>query len=519
MSAVQIADASTEEIALLRRENRALKEQLQALGSQLDWFKRQLFGEKSEKRLVVDPALQADLLVSLGETLPAPAKPETEEIRYERRKPKVRGEGCVSEEGLRFDARVPVEVIEVSAPELSGPEADQYEVIDYEVSRRLAQRPGAYVVLEYRRPVLKHLPSQTLRNLPAPASVFAGTMADVSLLAGLLVDKFSYHLPLYRQHQRLKDAGITVSRGTLTHYVQRSIELLRPVYDAQLRHVLQSRVLALDETPHKAGRKGKGKLNQVWYWPLYGEADEVCFTYSASRSRQHVDDLLADFQGTLLTDGYAAYERFAGNRPKVTHAQCWAHTRRAFERAEPSEPEAVAEALALIGVMYQHEAEIRERRLAGRAKQDYRARYCLPVVEAFFGWLHGQRQRLDLMASDPFSKALHYAATREASLRVFLGDPEVPVDTNHLERALRVIPMGRRNWLFNWTEIGAKHVGVIQSLLVTCRLHGVDPYTYLVDVLQRVGLHPARDVESLTPRCWKDRFAGHPLRSDVDRGR
>ena len=73
--------------------------------------------------------------------------------------------------------------------------------------------------------------------------------------------------------------------------------------------------------------------------------------------------------------------------------------------------------------------------------------------------------------------------------------------------------MGRKNWLFCWTEVGARQVGIIQSLLATCRLHGIDPYVYLVDVLQRISLHPARDVQELTPRQWKERFAAHPLRS------
>lgn len=89
------------------------------------------------------------------------------------------------------------------------------------------------------------------------------------------------------------------------------------------------------------------------------------------------------------------------------------------------------------------------------------------------------------------------------------------MDTNHLERALRVIPMGRRNWLFTWTELGAEQVGIVQSLIVTCRLHGIDPYTYLIDVLQRVGQHPAARVAELTPRLWKQHFAANPLRSDL----
>ena len=104
-------------------------------------------------------------------------------------------------------------------------------------------------------------------------------------------------------------------------------------------------------------------------------------------------------------------------------------------------------------------------------------------------------------------------------LRVFLDYPDVSVDTNDLERSLRPIPTGRRNWLFCWTEMGARRVGVIQSLLVTCKLQGVDPYTCLVDVLQRVGQHPAKRVMELTPRVWKRLFADQPLRSDLDRSR
>jgi transposase len=496
-------------------ENAQLREQLQSLQRQLDWFKRQLFGQKSEKRHLIDLAVQPSLpgWAAREGTSPLP----TEQVTYTRRRPKQRDAGCVTDEGLRFDAAVPVEVIRLAPPELSGADADQYEVIDEKVTRRLAQRPGSYVVLEYRRPVLKHKGTQALSVAAAPPAVFEQSVADVSLLAGLLVDKFVYHLPLYRQHQRLADAGIQLSRSTLTAWVQRSIELLRPVEEAQRRHLLQSKVLAMDETPIKAGRAGQGKLRTGWYWPIYGEADEVCFTYSASRGSQHVKDQLAGFAGVLLSDGYAAYEQFARHRPEVTHAQCWAHCRRHFEQAEASYPQAVAEALAQIGAMYRVEATIRKDRLDREAALACRLQHARPVVDGFFGWCREQRQRLDLVNSDPLARALVYASEREAALRVYLGDPDVPIDTNHLERALRVIPMGKKAWLFNWTEIGARHVGIIQGLLVTCRLHNIDPYTFLVDVLQRVNRHPAREVEQLTPRCWKDRFAKSPLRSDLAR--
>jgi transposase len=104
-----------------------------------------------------------------------------------------------------------------------------------------------------------------------------------------------------------------------------------------------------------------------------------------------------------------------------------------------------------------------------------------------------------------------------AALSVFLADPTVPLDTNHLERQIRPIALGRRNWLFCWTKVGARYVGIVQSLLASCRLQGVDPYIYLVDVLQRIDRHPAFEVQLLTPRLWKQHFAATPLRSDLDR--
>ena len=112
----------------------------------------------------------------------------------------------------------------------------------------------------------------------------------------------------------------------------------------------------------------------------------------------------------------------------------------------------------------------------------------------------------------------HHCAGISGSIQpeyAYLGDPTVAIDTNHLERALRPIPMGRKAWLFCWTEVGAEYVGVIQSLMTTCRLHGINPYTYLVDVLQRIAIHPDKDIEALTPRHWKTLFANNPLRSDL----
>ena len=131
---------------------------------------------------------------------------------------------------------------------------------------------------------------------------------DVSFLAAMLVDKFRYHLPLYRQHQRLQDSGIKVSRGSLTNWAGRAIDLLEPIVQAQAAHVLQSEVLAMDETSIKAGRTAPGKMRQAYFWPVYGDQDEIVFHYAPTRQHRHVETFLNGFKGTLLSDGYAAYE-------------------------------------------------------------------------------------------------------------------------------------------------------------------------------------------------------------------
>ena len=503
----------TSRVEELEQDNARLTAQLATLKQQLDWFKRQLFGSKSEKRLDVDPSVQGNLLGILGVTPPPQKEQPAETITYQRRK-KAR-DGAVNDSGLRFSDDVPREVIAVRDPEIEAIPEDRRELIGEKVIYRLAQRPGSYVILEYTRPVYKLLDDQTIATTPAPLNVLEKSVADVSFLTGMLIDKFCYHLPLYRQHQRLLQCGVQLSRSSLSNWAGRAIDLLEPIVDAQSRHQLQSRVLAMDETPIKAGRQKKGKMRQGYFWPIYGDDDEIVFHYAPTREHRHVQALLGDFSGTLLSDGYGAYAAYARHNGQVTHAQCWAHCRRGFEQATESEPAACTEALALIGALYRHEEIIREQGLTGEKKLAYRTQHSEPIVKAFWTWCDQQCHRPDLLPSNPLAKALKYAMARHASLQVFLSDPEVPIDTNHLERGLRVIPMGKKNWLFCSTEIGAKRVAVIQSLLVTCKLQGVDPYTYLVDVLQRISEHPASRAIELTPREWKTRFADDPMKSDL----
>lgn len=510
-----------EDLKALQAENVRLSARVLELSAQLQWFQKQLFGQKSERRLVEPPPSQ----LCLGEQFrhkPAESTAVQTVAEHQRKKRRT-----LSQDGdgqrLFFDESVPVEEIRIANPEAAGLDAEAYEVIGRKETHRLAQRPGTYVILKYVRDVIRIKAKggddeERISCPSAPAAVFEKSHADVSFLVGLLLDKFLYHLPLYRQHQRLTNAGVQVSRAWLTQLVHRCGDLLEPIFLAQLESIRKSRVRLMDETPIKAGRKQKGKMRAAYFWPVMGGDKEIAFLYFSSREHRHVFEALGEKPGAdsvIVSDGYGAYKEFA----RVTgtlNAQCWAHSRREFVKAEAMEPDLSKTALDLVRPLWTIEKEIKEKKLTGEAKRLYRLEHSKPVVETFFSWVEKTLKETALLPSNRLTRALNYVQKRRNALMIFLTDPEVPLDTNDLERALRVIPMGRKNWMFCWTEVGAKYVGIFQSLIVTCKMQGIDPYTYLVDVLQRVADHPQSEIDKLTPANWSRHFADNPLRSDID---
>ena len=510
----QTQDQLKRSLLELQRSNEELTQSRSELARQVEWFRRQLFGSKSERRIYDELGRQ----LTLGELRDAVETSGREVAVAGHRRRRTTGSEEPAEPTLRFEPSVPVEEIIIGPRE--APEG--YARVGEKVTERLAQRPGSYVVLRYIRPVYKRKADGVFSCPPAPAAVLEKSYADVSFLAGMLIDKFVYHIPLYRQHQRLEASGIHVSRSSLTQLVHRSIELVRPICAAQLQSILASSALAMDETPIKAGhRKGtpphRGTMKTGYFWPIYGDQDEIAFPFAPTRGSEVVRQVLKDFGGVLLTDGYKPYEQYAQAVNRVVHAQCWAHTRRHFAEAEPAEPVRCGEFLKIITELYRCEKELKTQGLTGEKALAHRGEHAKPIVDRFFAQLHARMEKDVLLPSNPFTKAASYALAREPGLRVFLEYPNVPLDTNHLERAIRPVAIGRRNWLFCWTEVGAEYAGIIQSLLSTCRVQGIDPYTYLVDVLQRVDTHPAKDVALLTPRRWKVAFGEKPLRSDLDR--
>jgi transposase len=500
---------------LLAREQ-SQQAKIAELTAQLDWFRRQVWGASSEKRAMAILNLGQQLWLG-QELLPVPVEPpaRSTSVKEHERKNRAKPVEIVDKDSqLRFGPDVPVQEIEVEHPDTNGiPEQDR-QLVSENVVCRLGQR-SPYIVLRYTTKIYKRKDTGPFLTPAAPASVIPGSSADVSFLAGLIVDKFHHHLPLYRQHERLLQSYVYLSRGTLTRLVHRSIELLEPIYQALMSSTLQSTILGIDETPtpaifKKGDGKQKGKMKDGYFWAFYGSQGELFFLYSPSRSRKILDEVLRGYSGTLLTDGYIAYESFAKAQPGILHAQCWAHSRRNFVYAEKVAKHQCDDVLLIIQQLYAVE---REGELGSEELRQLRNKKSRPMVDALFAYLHKQVGESIFLPTNVFLKAAQYMIDRRKELEVFLDRPDVPLDTNHVERAIRPTVVGRKNWLFNFTETGARYSAIAYSLIQSCLLADVNPTVYLTDVLQRIDTHPAREVHLLTPRMWAQNFADRPLTS------
>ena len=497
------------------------EEQISALQSKLDWFIKQTFDKKSEK-FYPDNFVECLPLFS-QEELGEPTEPKEEKSNVKAHSRNTRGKtnqlGDNTDSGLRFDDGVEIIVEDIYPEEIEGLSADEYEIIGQEFSDRLASRESKTVVHRrvFHKAKLKS-PSQIVKAA-VPAQVLDGIYFSVSFLVEMIVDKCLYSLPLYRQHQRLSYEGFHLSRGTLITNFNRCCSQLFPIVEALGFSVLLSRILAIDETPMKVGvDSAKHKMKRGYVWPIYGDKDEIVYNYRRSRGAVVLGELLANFIGTVLSDGYSAYKSYvegqkkAGFSDSVLQASCWVHARRAFVRLEDKRPEEYTKAIEFIGKLYKIEKEVDSNKYSDVLIA--RQKHSLPVVDDYFTWLRSFNGKPVIATNSLLRNAINYSLEREDSLRLFLKKPELQLDTNHLEREIRPIAIGRKNWMFCWTELGAENLCAAQSLIRTCLLHGINPKVYLIDVLQRICLERKKgdDVSDLIPRIWKEQYANNPLK-------
>ena len=197
----------------------------------------------------------------------------------------------------------------------------------------------------------------------------------------------------------------------------------------------------------------------------------------------------------------------------VQQQNCWIHTRRNYWEQKDAHPDMAGAMLKMIGELYAIEEEIDARPASDRlAARQTRSR---AVVDRIWAWCDRALKDPALTPKHPIRKAIQYAVERKTTLELFLDNPDILLDSNRIENKVRNVKLGQRNWLFAFTEFGAENLGIITGLLATCEMQGVDPRTWLIDVLLRIDTHPADRVEELTPRLWKTLFAVAPMTSGI----
>lgn len=322
-----------------------------------------------------------------------------------------------------------------------------------------------------------------------PAQPVPKSMASPSLLAHVAVAKYADHLPLYRQEAMWARLGVELDRGTLASWMVRAGELVQGLINLLVDDIKSDGVLCLDETTVQVLReKGKKATSPGYMWAMSRAGPGpriVVFEYDPSRSGRVAERLLADFHGTVVTDGFDGYKRLAALG--ITRAGCWAHVRRKFVEAVQIEGKTgrstVAQrAVELIGRLYAVEGEVATTTAAERlAARQSLSSVVMGDVEAMLDAEVGR-----VPPKSPTGRALSYLRNEWLALQVFLRDGAVPIDNNRVENAIRPFALGRKNWLFSATPAGARASANLYSLIETAKANGVEPFAYLTRVFREL---------------------------------
>ena len=386
-------------------------------------------------------------------------------------------------------------------------------LIGEEKSERLDVIPAQHRILVTRRPKYGcRACAGAVVQVPAPERLIRSGLPTEAMVAHVLVSKYAWHLPLYRQAQILLAQGIEIERSVLAFWVGYAGAELMPLWRRLREILLGSPRLFVDETRAPVLDPGRGRTKSGYFWSIARDDSAwrgntgppaVAYTYAPGRGAAHAATLLAGYCGIVQCDGYAAYKQVArrgraGNA--MTLAFCWAHWRRRFyEVAKAGSAPIAEEALRRIAELYKIEAQIRGR--SAEERRSLRQAESKPLAAALKAWLQAQLARAS--AKSAIAIAIRYGLNHWEGLERFLEDGRIEIDTNVVERSMRPIALNRKNALFAGHDAGAENWACLASLIETCKLNGVDPQVYLTDVLTKlVNLWPAAQIDQLMPWAW-----------------
>jgi len=499
-----LAAAHAERDAAIAERDQALS-QMDRLRHLLRQLQRAQFGRRSEK---LDPE---QLLLALEEIEQAIAGSEAAEDKKDAAGATTRAKKRRSRDGA-LPAHLPHIDVTITPEDTNCPccRAPMH-VIGEETSKRLDVVPAQFRVIVTHRPKYAcRACTDGVVQAPAPERLIKGGLPTEAMVAFVLIAKYAWHLPLYRQAQMLLAQGIDIKRAVLAFWVGYAAAELQPLWLRLREIILTSGKIAVDETTAPVLDPGRGCTKKGYFWAIarddrsWGGTDPpaVAYTYAPGRGAVHALKLLDGYRGIVQCDGYPAYKTIAGatRDETITLAFCWAHVRRRFYDIAQGGPAPIAsEALERIAALYAIEKTIRGR--SANERRAVRRERSKPLVLAFKAWLEQQLARVSAGAT--IAEDIRYALRHWDGLTRFLDDGRIELDTNIVERSIRPLVLNRKNALFAGHDEGAENWACIASLVETCKLHGVDPQAYLTDVLTKlVNLWPASRLDELMPWAW-----------------
>ena len=493
----------------------ALEEKLEQTQRQLDLLVRQVFGKKSEQSQYPEPD-QLELEIAGKEDEEDEKSGEDEPTKPAQKKGGSR-KGRQTRAQL-LPENLPVEeTVIIPLPVQENP--DQWRRIGEEVTERVERYPARVVRLRVVRPTFVQIeqPYASPVSAPAPPQLIEGGFLGPQLIVDLVLNKYLYHQPLYRQAQGLKwESGVELSRATLCQTIGRVAEAVKPVFDCMAQAMWASGYVQFDLTPVRCLSRehaGGSFLGQMWVTAEVG--GDVIYTWDKSKEAIVAERIIPkEFKGTIQADGGSeliCYLKGGKRRdkppPAIVRAGCWTHVRRKFYQAAEGGCEQAKRLLKIINVLYRIERLAREGDFAAKDRARLRQRRARRVMNG----LHRRIKKIveEVRPKSAVGKACLYTLRQWESLQVYLekDNGHVEIDNNGVENAIRPCALGKKNWLFIG-EVGAgQRSAVLYSLLGSCLRRGINPREYLSWLFEKLPQATNLTVHTLTPAAYATQMA------------
>ncbi len=463
-------------IAAQAAEIERLKNRVASLEDQLYWLRKKMFGKMSEKNLPLDPSVLSE--------------------------PTLFDEPLTEQEQRELDARVKKDEEEEAALiKVRSFERKPRKALD--LSGLEVREGHIYPEVENREDYRELEPETTDVLVMVPAMPLPKCMASESILSDIILQKFMYHMPFYREIQKYKELGLRVSDSTMNDWYAATCEKLKLLYDVLRREVMSRDYIQVDESTLPVIDNEKHRAVKGYMWCTRSVEDNmVVFQYDmGSRSHETARKLLRGYRGTIQTDGYGAYDQFESD-PHIQVIGCWAHARRKWTEALDEDRRLASEALVYINQLYHIENEAKEAGITGDALKEKRQKEAYPEIQKFERWMYATAMKVS--QNSRVGKAISYTLPLLPRLSRYVNDGRFCIDNNLVENAIRPLALGRKNFLFCGNHDAAIRAAIVYSLIGSCKAAEVDPREWLEDILLKIPENGTdrSTLRELLPNRW-----------------